>query len=517
MKTRFKTKIVHFVFLLGFLFLCNTGKSQDDLYPINILDQNFSIYANESLSDVVKRFCEYFNLDYSYNSKLIEGKHVNLNVSNKPVRYILEQLNEMYNLIFNLEDDILIIREYVPLSESRRYERQTNLSPPKNRFSFENPKTNLVVIPFKSASNLIIIPVSINNSDTLNFILDTGMRVPMITEIPFVNQLALNYMKPVTIKGLGTGETLTAYRSSDNIMRIPGLISYDQEIHMVIDDNFQISQVLGIPVHGVIGFDLFKDFVVEINYLSHELVITKPTKYKSKIQNKDIILPIHFENDKPFVRTTIMNEKHELVSVKLLVDTGASDALWLSTTSDERINIPDIHIDTYLGKGLSGDFYGKKGRIGGIWMGPIVLNEPIVSFPDSLSLNQVIKNDRNGTLGGEILRRFYVTIDYPGKQIRLRPTIRVKEEFNHNMSGLDISNPIPGFPIFTVEKVRKDSPAYHAGLMENDQIISINKSSTMTLNDINLLLQSRPNRRINLIVLRDGQEISADFNLQPIF
>ena len=31
---------------------------------------------------------------------------------------------------------------------------------------------------------------------------------------------------------------------------------------MVISENFQISHILGIPVHGLIGFNLFKDYVV---------------------------------------------------------------------------------------------------------------------------------------------------------------------------------------------------------------------------------------------------------------
>ena len=45
---------------------------------------------------------------------------------------------------------------------------------------------------------------------------------------------------------------------------------------MVIDEDFQISQILGIPVHGLIGFDLLKDFVVEIDYDNHKLTLTKP-------------------------------------------------------------------------------------------------------------------------------------------------------------------------------------------------------------------------------------------------
>ncbi len=519
MKTRAMIKNIRlYITILLFSFALNLNAQ---INPDNILDQNISIYAEEeSLSDVIHRICDYFDLDYSYNSKLVEGKNISLSISNKPMRYVLEKLMKDYYLIFEIEDNLLVVRDYVPLSESISYEEQMRFEPGKNKFEFENPNEKRVTFEFKSASNLVIIPVIINESDTLNFILDTGVRFPMITELPYVNKLNLNFMQPIDIKGLGDGDALTAYKSGGNTIKIDGLVAKNQEIHMIIDDNFQISQIIGIPVHGLIGFNLFKDFVVEIDYSHSKLTLSKPEYYRSRVKNKDIVMPLHFEHNKPYVRTTIVTDKNEDVPVKLLVDTGASDAIWLSTRSDDRIKLPENHIETYLGRGLSGDLFGKKGRISGIWVGPIVLYEPIVAYPENDLIESLInKNDRNGTLGAEVLRRFFVTIDYPNKQMKLRPTSRVKENFNYNMSGIDITNPMPGIPIFTIDKIRKDSPAYLAGLMEKDQILSVNNThhKSLSLNDINLILQSKENRKINMKVLRDGQEIQTTFHLKKIF
>ena len=502
------------------MFASFTAFAQND-QPKSILDQNISIVAEkEPLSNVIQRICEIFNLDYSYNSKLVEGKEVSLNISNVPIREVLHKLMKDYYLIFEIEDNILVVRDYVPLKETLDYERKVKFQPGKNRFEFVNRRTKTVTVDFKSASNLIIIPVIINDSDTLNFILDTGVRFPIITELPFVDKLSLNYMQPVPIAGLGEGEGMTAYRSGNNTMKIgSGLVSYNQEVHMVIDENFQISQILGIPVHGLIGFDLLKDFVVEIDYDNHKLTLTKPEYFRDRVHNRDIVMPIHFEHNKPYVRTTIVTDKNEYVPVKLLVDTGASDAIWLSTKSDDRINLPENHIETFLGRGLNGDLFGQKGRIGGIWVGPLILYEPIVSFPETELVDQIITDDRNGTLGAEILRRFYVTIDYPNNQIKLRPTSKVKDEFNYNMSGLEISNPFPGMPVFTIDMVRQGSPAERAGLQENDQILSLNHSNhkSLSLNDINLILMSKEDRKIDMTVLRDGAEIETTFYLEKIF
>jgi C-terminal processing protease CtpA/Prc len=128
-------------------------------------------------------------------------------------------------------------------------------------------------------------------------------------------------------------------------------------------------------------------------------------------------------------------------------------------------------------------------------------------------------SDRNGTLGAEILRRFNVTIDYRNSRLTLRPTHKVNDDFNYNMSGMEIINPMPGLPIFTISNVRDSSPAFMAGLKENDQIISINNNShtNMELNDINLLLQSRENKKIKVKYLRDGAEYETAFALKKLF
>jgi hypothetical protein len=486
------------------------------------LDQNISISVeDESLTNVIEKICKYLNIDYKYNSTILADKKISMNVSNKPIKFVLDKLMKDYYLLFEIQDNILVVRDYVPLDKSMDYSENSSQYYANNRgFLFDNQRSKSVTIKFKSSSNLIIIPVTINESDTLNFILDTGVRYPIITELPFINKLNLNYLMPVQIKGLGEGEELTAYRSANNTMSISGLTARNQEVQMIIDENFQISHILGIPVHGLIGFNLFKDYIVEIDYINEKITLNKPEYYKYRDRKKDIIMPLNFDGNKPFVNTEIITEDSVKVPVKLLIDTGASDAIWLSEKSDERIQYPKNHIETFIGRGLSGDVYGIKGRIEGIWVGPLILPQPIVAFPNSEIIDQLMtSNNRNGTIGAEILRRFYVTIDYRNSRLTLRPNYKFKEEFNYNMSGMEVINPMPGLPVFTVTNIRENSPAFFAGLQENDQILSLNNNSskTLELNDINLLLQSKENKKIKVKYLRDGVEHETSFELKKLF
>lgn len=520
MKTINNLKTAIFISVAILIFLPKIHFAQDTKSAA--LDQNISISVeDESLSNVIEKICKYLNLDYKYNSDMLANKKISINVSNKPVKFVLDKLMKDYYLLFEIEDNILVVRDYVPLDKSMDYTENSSQYLANNRgFLFDNQKKKSVTIKFKSSSNLIIIPVTINESDTLNFILDTGVKYPIITELPFINKLNLNYLMPIPVKGLGEGAELTAYRSGNNTMSLNGLTARNQEVQMIIDENFQISHILGMPVHGLIGFNLFRDYIVEIDYINEQITLHKPEYYKYRDRNKDIILPLNFDGNKPFVNTNILTDDSTKVPVKLLVDTGASDALWLSEKSDERIQFPKKHIEAFIGRGLSGDLYGVKGRIDAIWVGPLILPQPIVSFPNSELIDQLISsNDRNGTIGAEILRRFYVTIDYRNSRLTLRPNHKLNDEFNYNMSGMEIINPMPGLPIFTVTNIRENSPAFLAGLKENDQILSLNNNShkTMELNDINLLLQSKENKKIKVKYLREGVEYETSFELKKLF
>jgi hypothetical protein len=98
-----------------------------------------------------------------------------------------------------------------------------------------------------------------------------------------------------------------------------GLTAQNQEVQMIIDENFQISHILGMPVHGLIGFNLFKDYIVEIDYINEKLTLNKPEYYKYRDRKKDIIMPLNFDGNKPFVNTSILTDDSNKVPVKLLL------------------------------------------------------------------------------------------------------------------------------------------------------------------------------------------------------
>lgn len=353
----------------------------------------------------------------------------------------------------------------------------------------------------------------------MNFILDTGVRDPIITELTLVEKLNLNYMKSIDLRGLGNETTTQAYQSGNNTLTIPGLRVEGQRINVVLDESFQISKILGMPVHGIIGFNLFRHYIMEVDYKREEIKLIKPQNYKYKPRRNDIVLPISYVHNKPIIKSEIVQDSGEVIPVNLLVDTGASDALWLSTHTTPKINIPQKNIYAYLGSGINGDLFGYKGRINALWLGGVPVSKPIASFPEAEYIHNIINSEmRHGSIGGELLRRFTVTFDYYNNRIILRPNSSINEKFQYNMSGLEIINPVPGLNVYTINNVIENSPAWNAGLQKNDQIISINFSNhnNITLNDINLMLKTRNNKKIRIKVLRNGEIIKTSFYLNEL-
>ncbi len=386
-----------------------------------------------------------------------------------------------------------------------------------NSLSFVDPMQKKVTLPFRFISNLIIIPVLINDSDSLFFILDTGLNISILTELSMGDSLSLNYTKQVKLTGLGKGEPINALHSYGNTFRISSVKGNYQHIYIILQNVFNLSSMLGTRVHGLIGYNLFKEFVVEINYEKKEITLHRPDSYRLKHSNKSKAFPIILDNTKPYIYANVRQETGEEVRVKLLLDTGASHSLWLDTSSDPDLRIPSEVREAHLGTGLNGEIKGRIGRIKEFNLGDFTFSNPIVAYPDSSSAGSAFGLDgRNGSLGSELLRRFHVVVDYPHNQIILRPNKYFKEQFKLNRSGVEVVSPIPGFPYYTISSVRKDSPGDRAGLKAGDILYSINNKAdkSLSINHVYEYFQGKPGKLIKMVVIRNNLRFVTYFYLE---
>lgn len=127
---------------------------------------------------------------------------------------------------------------------------------------------------------------------------------------------------------------------------------------------------------------------------------------------------MEINNKKPYLNAEVMLSE-KVKEVKLLLDTGSSDAIWLFEDQEQGIT-PDKELvfTDYLGKGLSGSVYGQRSKLKKFKIGEFELEQVNVAFPDSASVDKTkIVKERSGSLGGDILKRFNCFIDYTNSKI----------------------------------------------------------------------------------------------------
>ena len=378
-----------------------------------------------------------------------------------------------------------------------------------------------VRLPFELHSNLIIVKMRVNDSDTLNFILDTGVSNTIITDPLALRRQPLKLARQVKLSGVGEGLQLTASVSIDNRLSMGILRATHQNLVILNDDVLRLSEYVGVPVHGIFGYELFSQFVITIDFRTRELTLTVPKKYTYHKRFGDRY-PILIQNTKPYLDITAQLSGDRTVPLRVVLDTGAGHALMLDGQQKEcALPRPEKVIRAQLGRGLNGVINGSLGRIEGLKLGRHQLLDVIASFPDSASFGMKLVNttDRQGNIGCELLRRFRVTFNYPDQYIVLKPVRSLlRERFEHDMSGLELKAKGLDLHTYVIEKISARSPADLAGLQEGDELLFVNSDlvTTLSISDIYKTLQRGEGKEVTLVVRRSGQIVVANFALKRI-
>lgn len=375
-----------------------------------------------------------------------------------------------------------------------------------------------VTIPIEIQNNLIIVPVIINRQIPLKFILDTGVRTAILTEKTFSDILNLQYARKYSIAGPGGQKVVEAYVTNNVTLDLPGIHGQGHALLVLDQDYLELRNYLGMDVHGILGYELFSRFVIEIDYERKFMVIQDPDKFIPK--RKFEMLPIEVEDTKPYVQANVQINDSTKSVVKLLVDTGASHGLILEPNSNPIIQVPPKHINSIIGRGLGGVITGQIGRILSLKLGKYKMPNVLTNFPDPNSYMDSLKHNRtvfrNGALGGEILSRFTVIFNLPYGKIYFKKNSTLKKNFYFNQSGLTVKAEGLNLRKFKITDVRVNSAAEKEGIQIGDVIQMINGSPAagFELNNINAILNSKPGRKISIQIEREGKIYKKSFLLE---
>lgn len=370
--------------------------------------------------------------------------------------------------------------------------------------------------PFLVSNNLVILPVSINGSPPVNFLLDTGVKTNILFSKTLGDYLGLNYTRKLDLVGADGTTVLTASVSPTNHLDVGPVEGIFQTILVLDEDFMELERVIGVPVYGVIGFEFFKYNPIKIDYDEGTITFYRSDAIKRKPFGFRK-LPFKLENSKPYIHAKVRQNDGGEIDVKLLIDTGANHGLLLNRETSDQIILPKTNLESDLGRSLGGDLYGFVARTRRLRLSSLNFSNIITSFPDETEFSYVIKDSgRQGSVGSEILGRMNIIFDYGREKMYIKKGLTFHEPFEYDMSGIT-SRVIPSEEkrIF-ISQVRKGSPAHNAGVRENDEFVSINSIPLdfWELSDLIKLFRSEEGREIKLVLKRliDGDPEKFELN-----
>lgn len=371
-------------------------------------------------------------------------------------------------------------------------------------------------ISFEMHRNLIVVPVYINQKGPFNFILDTGVGVTLITDPSLKDSLELKNGVNISIAGMGSEADLKAFIATGINMKLGQATASHLQVAVLSEDVFNLSSYVGVPVYGILGYQFFSSFAVQIKYSELRVMAQNFADFKYR-KSYGSPLPISIEGQKPYINTVAQLQDSQKIPVKLIIDTGAGHALSLEQESNAAIKVPSPSITAQLGKGLSGTINGQLGRIKSFSLHHFNLSNVLTSFPNYQDVGaKVFLVPRNGNIGNELLKRFDIVFNYRQQTMYIKPNRSFRDPFEHDMCGLDVIASGKDYQCYIVNFVEPDSPAEEAGIMPGDELVSVNMTaaSAMTITKLDRLFHLKPGYNILLGIKRGDQRIYTVITLK---
>mgnify|MGYP001113110569 CR=1 FL=1 len=320
-----------------------------------------------------------------------------------------------------------------------------------------------ISIPFDQQLDFMIVKLGVNKKDSLNFIFDTGAYQTIIDS------------KTAKILGLQKTDILYDKKSDqivdrsqwnkiyfDNAILLPSIDLY------MIDLN-KLSEIIGLRIDGVIGYDLLKQFPVHIHMSSQQLVLYND-KYNPAPEAKKIKLIV--ERGKPMIEAGLHFYNNKQMSGKFLIDSGSAFPVSVYGGGENKPSQEDLpEIYEFYSVGLFGNVKEKLGgNIEQLKFGELAFNKvPICMEKEEWNENKAY----GGILGAELIKKFNLILDFDNHISYWEPNDNFHEPFRINKLGIVLRRDTDKDKIY-VKHVFEESIAKKFDIQENDIVLRIN-------------------------------------------
>ena len=367
------------------------------------------------------------------------------------------------------------------------------------------PEAKLITrFPFKQYSGGVMVVQALfaNVKDTLNFILDTGsggISLDSATCEEFKIPL-----RPTDTTITGIGGIRKVSFAFDQQLHLPGLTVKHLNFH--VNDYDVLSSVYGEKVDGIIGYSFFSRYSVKINFDSNKVEVYSPGKI-SYPREGTMLHPVF--TALPIQWLTIKDRQK--TSFNYYFDTGAGLCFLMSEQYAKDSSILHRRHKPVItqAEGMGGRLQMRLTVVKELKIGPYRFRHVHTYLYDD-EFNVTSYPFVGGLVGNDLLRRFNLVLNYPNREIHLKPNSHYNDQFDYAYTGLGVY--YLGGKIL-IEDVVPGSPADIAKIKVGDELYSVGTNFSHNIQAYKNILQT-PDDDIKIIVQRDGKMVLL--NIRPI-
>lgn len=279
------------------------------------------------------------------------------------------------------------------------------------------------VIPIKVKRNITLVTVKIGNIEIPDILLDTGLSFDgiLIYNPSYKDSLALTNAIEVSIGGAGDGEPSTALMIDSTEFNLGNVELKNQRIIMLQSDIYK-----GFPTNGIIGYSILGHYIAQLDYDKNKMTLYD--KSKIEIDSSWTELPLYFkDNNIPWVDAYVVIKDEAPIFLSMYIDFASGDAIELLEKSSMKFSLPEGTVNAHLGTGLSGEIYGKTGKISKLILGPYELHNVAAAFAPAETRSK--QDNADAILGNDSLRPFNLIFDYANRKLYIKPNSFFNEPF----------------------------------------------------------------------------------------
>ncbi|HKC64537.1 MAG TPA: aspartyl protease family protein, partial [Pyrinomonadaceae bacterium] len=328
------------------------------------------------------------------------------------------------------------------------------------------------------------------------FIFDSGGVAIVSPEV--AHELGLKIVGTSTGGG-GVGEkTVERGATTVNEVKVGSIRLTDEEFGVI--SFADTKYVFGANrIDGIIGYPLFKRFVVTIDYKQQRLTFTEPAAFA--YHGSGITVPLDFDAHLPLVNGSI-----DGVPGTFVIDTGARSALLLYGPFTEKNNLRAKYkasLEGVTGWGIGGPVRSQLARVSSLKLGAVEVHNLVARLSLQRS-GALASSDRAALVGPDVLKQFTTIFDYTRKQLIFEKNSNYGKPDSYDRAGMWFGQEGDHFEVIDVIA---GGPASEAGIKVGDRILAIDghRVSGLDLPTVRLRFKNDPpQKHVRLTVQRDG-------------